>query len=133
MITFENAENKTIDFTRVERCFCKCYVCKEATTIDFEVRGWRFPWFNSSLDRTILEPRVDYFRDGAHVKSTYIAECPRCGAPAERLKRSRLKTKKHSEKHECDDRCQRATSEKCECSCEGFGHGIKNKLEGSLF
>ena len=126
MITWENAENKKIDVTRVERHYCKCYSCKESSTIDFEVICWSFPWFNSQQERTIWEPRVDYFRNGEYVKSTYIPECPRCGAPT--VKRSKLKSKKHSEKHVCDDKCQKATSETCECSCGGHNHGIKNVL-----
>lgn len=126
MITYENATDKKIDATRTERHFCKCYNCKESTTVDFEVICWSFPWFNTQQERTIWEPRVDYFRNGVHVKNTYIAECPRCGAAT--VKRSKLKTKKHSEKHVCDDHCQKATSETCECSCNGLHHGIKNVL-----
>jgi hypothetical protein len=130
MITFDNATDKKIDFTRIERHFCKCYACKQSTTVDFEVVGWSFWWYNG--DMWVEEPRVEYYRlegeNKIHVKSMYIAKCPRCSAPAERMKRSRLKTKKLSVKHVCDDRCQKATSEKCECSCNGLQHGIKNIL-----
>lgn len=127
MINFENATEKKIDATRTERHFCKCYACKQSTTIDFEVICWSFPWFNANIGRTVWEPRTEYLINGKHIKNTYIAECPRCGAST--VKRSRLKVKKLSVNHVCDDRCQKATSETCECSCNGLNHGIKNKPE----
>jgi hypothetical protein len=132
MITFDNTTEKRIDATRIERHFCKCYACGAATTVDFEVVCWSFPWFNSQAEKTIWEPRTEYFQlDGeskAPVKSTYIAVCPRCGGA--KPKNTRLKSTKLVEGHVCNDKCQKATSETCNCSCNGAQHGIKNKLEG---
>lgn len=115
--------------TRNERHFCKCARCKQATTIDFEVVVWEFA-FTASNGRVVWEPRVTYYRfdlEGkTEVRSTYIATCPRCGAA--RPSRKQLKNIAHSAHHVCNDKCQKATSDTCECSCGGLGHGIKNKI-----
>jgi hypothetical protein len=133
-VTFENAKEKRIDANRVERHFCKCYACKEATTVDFEVIVWSFPWFNKNVQRTVWEPRVEYYRlDGENkvsVNNPYIAECPRCNAP--KPKNTRLKSKRLVIGHECNDKCQKATCETCNCSCDGKGHGIKNRLHEGI-
>lgn len=113
---------------RTERHFCKCKACKEATAIDFKVVVWEFAWLGSN-DRIIWEPRLTtYTEDGKEVKSTYIANCPRCGA--EKPANSELKSSKikHDPSHVCDDRCQKATSDNCTCSCAGHNHGAKNKV-----
>ena len=131
MISFDNTTEKRIDATRIERRFCKCNRCKEATTVDFEIVCWSFPFHSNYLGKTVWEPRTETFRlDGeskVSVRGTYIIECPRCGAL--HPNNTRLKSTKLVEGHVCNDKCQKATSETCNCSCNGAQHGIKNKYE----
>jgi hypothetical protein len=121
---------KTIVAQRIERKFITCYTCKAVSTIDFRVVAW------TPCDYQPVG--IDYYRldglDGEEevaVKNTYIPCCPQCGA--KNIVRKELKKRKYSSKHVCDDRCQTATAEACTCSCEGKNHGVKNKLQKSLF
>lgn len=118
---------------RTERHFCQCYACKQKTTIDFEVQVWEFAWYNARTGQIVWEPRTTYTLDGKAVKSTYIAQCPRCGA--DKPKRARLNPHKvqHDPNHVCDNRCQSATSDNCTCSCNGANHGIKHRAQGGLW
>lgn len=118
--------------TRTERHFCKCAVCKQATTVDFEVVVWEFA-FVAVFGDVVWEPRTTYYRlesDGSktEVKSTYIVQCPRCGALSPKNSYLKAHKVKYDPSHACTDSCQKATSDNCTCSCNAANHGIKNKI-----
>lgn len=124
---------------RTERHFCKCAVCKQSTTIDFEVVVWEFAHEHYLYPGQVAwEPRTTYYRinsDGtkAEVKNAYIAACPRCGALKPRNTMLNARKVKYDAHHACTDSCQKATSDNCSCSCSGKNHGKKNKVNNSLF
>ena len=120
--------------TRTERHFCRCAACKQASTIDFFVVAYEFSFFSPLLDSIVWEPRLAVYtiaEDGMpdeEVKSTYIAQCPRCGAPKPKNSELKAHKVKYDPHQACTDSCQKATSDNCTCSCNAANHGIKNKV-----
>jgi hypothetical protein len=60
--------------------------------------------------------------------------CPHCGAAPRQVKRVPLRRITVSHTHPCDDRCKRAVSDTCTCSCGGANHGVDHRpTTGPLF
>ena len=120
--------------TRIERHFCKCSACKQASTIDFFVTVYEFSFFSPMFNSIVWEPRAAYYTIDAQgnpneeVKNTSIAACPRCGALKPKNSELKASKVKYDPTHACTDSCQKATSDNCTCSCKGEGHGILNKV-----
>lgn len=96
----------------------KCSACRSVKRQTAEDTGQRKDVTGNGFMRPVLR-----LADNTEVTPLSVAEfampCP-CGTTVV----YRLIAGKHNPAKPCDQRCWKATSSKCECSCGGANHGV---------